>query len=91
MPGELNGKVIVLTGGADGIGRECATAYAREGAVVAVLDMIMSATLSGVFTGEGRFAPRLDRALMGLSITCLPAQRLFWHWRIAEYGTGEWQ
>jgi len=37
MPGELNGKVIVLTGGA-GIGRECATAYVREGAVVAVLD-----------------------------------------------------
>ena len=38
MSGELNGKVIVLTGGADGIGRECATAYAREGAVVALLD-----------------------------------------------------
>ena len=38
MPGELNGKVIVLTGGADGIGRECAAAYVREGAGVAVLD-----------------------------------------------------
>lgn len=38
MPGELNGKVIVLTGGADGIGRECASAYVREGAAVAVLD-----------------------------------------------------
>jgi NAD(P)-dependent dehydrogenase (short-subunit alcohol dehydrogenase family) len=38
MPGELNGKVIVLTGGADGIGRECAAAYVREGAAVAVLD-----------------------------------------------------
>lgn len=30
--------VIVLTGGADGIGRECALAYAREGASVAILD-----------------------------------------------------
>jgi meso-butanediol dehydrogenase/(S,S)-butanediol dehydrogenase/diacetyl reductase len=36
--GELKGKVIVLTGGADGIGRECADAYVREGAAVAVLD-----------------------------------------------------
>lgn len=38
MPGELSGKVIVLTGGADGIGRECAAAYVREGAAVAVVD-----------------------------------------------------
>lgn len=35
---ELGGKVIVLTGGADGIGRECARAYVREGAAVVVLD-----------------------------------------------------
>jgi meso-butanediol dehydrogenase / (S,S)-butanediol dehydrogenase / diacetyl reductase len=38
MPGELSGKVIVLTGGADGIGFECASAYVREGATVAVID-----------------------------------------------------
>jgi len=38
MPGELSGKIIVLTGGADGIGHECACAYVREGAAVAVLD-----------------------------------------------------
>ena len=38
MPGELSGKVIVLTGGADGIGYECASAYVREGATVAILD-----------------------------------------------------
>jgi NAD(P)-dependent dehydrogenase (short-subunit alcohol dehydrogenase family) len=36
MNSELSGKVIVLTGGADGIGRECALAYAREGATVAI-------------------------------------------------------
>jgi meso-butanediol dehydrogenase/(S,S)-butanediol dehydrogenase/diacetyl reductase len=34
----LQDKVIVVTGGADGIGCECALAYAREGATVAVLD-----------------------------------------------------
>ncbi len=38
MPDELSGKIIVLTGGADGIGYECAVAYVREGAAVAVLD-----------------------------------------------------
>jgi NAD(P)-dependent dehydrogenase (short-subunit alcohol dehydrogenase family) len=38
MPGELSGQVILLTGGAGGIGRECASAYVREGAAVAVLD-----------------------------------------------------
>ena len=38
MPGELSGKVIVVTGGADGIGYECASAYVREGAAVALLD-----------------------------------------------------
>jgi meso-butanediol dehydrogenase/(S,S)-butanediol dehydrogenase/diacetyl reductase len=35
---DLAGKIVVLTGGADGIGRECALAYAREGATVAILD-----------------------------------------------------
>jgi meso-butanediol dehydrogenase/(S,S)-butanediol dehydrogenase/diacetyl reductase len=38
MEKELDGKVIILTGGASGIGRECAIAYAREGATVAILD-----------------------------------------------------
>ena len=38
MQGELSGHVIVLTGGADGIGRECASAYAREGVVVVLID-----------------------------------------------------
>jgi meso-butanediol dehydrogenase / (S,S)-butanediol dehydrogenase / diacetyl reductase len=35
----LDGKVILVTGGADGIGRECALTYAREGARVVVADI----------------------------------------------------
>lgn len=33
--------------------------------------MIMTATLSGVFTGEWRFAPRFARTLLAFSIACL--------------------
>jgi NAD(P)-dependent dehydrogenase (short-subunit alcohol dehydrogenase family) len=38
MPADLSGRVVLLTGGADGIGRECALAYARAEATVAILD-----------------------------------------------------
>jgi meso-butanediol dehydrogenase / (S,S)-butanediol dehydrogenase / diacetyl reductase len=37
--GLLAGKVILVTGGADGIGRECALGYAREGAHVVIADI----------------------------------------------------
>jgi NAD(P)-dependent dehydrogenase (short-subunit alcohol dehydrogenase family) len=43
MADELTGKVIVLTGGADGIGRECALAYGRESATVAIVDRDLDA------------------------------------------------
>ena len=43
MARDLMGKVIVLTGGGDGIGRECALAYGREGASVAILDCDLDA------------------------------------------------
>jgi meso-butanediol dehydrogenase / (S,S)-butanediol dehydrogenase / diacetyl reductase len=34
----LQGQIIFLTGGSDGIGRQCATAYSAEGALVVVAD-----------------------------------------------------
>jgi meso-butanediol dehydrogenase/(S,S)-butanediol dehydrogenase/diacetyl reductase len=40
---DLESKVVVLTGGGDGIGRECALAYARAGATVAILDRNIAA------------------------------------------------
>src|ERR1700675_4670531 len=38
MARDLEDKVIVVTGGGDGIGLECAMAYMRAGASVAILD-----------------------------------------------------
>lgn len=43
MPADLSGKVVLLTGGADGIGRECALAYARQEATVVILDRDLDA------------------------------------------------
>jgi meso-butanediol dehydrogenase/(S,S)-butanediol dehydrogenase/diacetyl reductase len=45
MSGDLAEKVIIVTGGANGIGRECALAYAREKATVVIVDKDLSAAL----------------------------------------------
>jgi NAD(P)-dependent dehydrogenase (short-subunit alcohol dehydrogenase family) len=39
MPGRVEGKVVVVTGGAQGIGRGCAEMLAREGARVVIADV----------------------------------------------------
>jgi NAD(P)-dependent dehydrogenase (short-subunit alcohol dehydrogenase family) len=61
MPADLTGKIIVLTGGGDGIGRECALAYAREGANVAILDRnIEAAKSTAAELGLDALALRVD-------------------------------
>lgn len=63
MPGELSEKVVVLTGGGDGIGAECALAYAREGAKVAILDRNLQAAQNVASrAGEGCIAVCADVA-----------------------------
>jgi meso-butanediol dehydrogenase / (S,S)-butanediol dehydrogenase / diacetyl reductase len=61
MEKDLEGKVIVLTGGASGIGRECAIAYAREGATVAIVDRnFEDATNASKELGNRSIAYRAD-------------------------------
>ena len=43
MSADLSEKVIIVTGGADGIGRECALAYAREKGTVVIVDRNLNA------------------------------------------------
>lgn len=56
MSDELGGKVVFVTGGAQGIGRECAKAYAHAGASVAVVDINAEAahdTVERLLNGAG--------------------------------------
>jgi NAD(P)-dependent dehydrogenase (short-subunit alcohol dehydrogenase family) len=61
MSDELRHKVVLLTGGGDGIGAECALAYAREGATVAILDQnLEAATQVAAQAGRESVALRTD-------------------------------
>jgi 3-oxoacyl-[acyl-carrier protein] reductase len=51
MPGQLQGKVIAITGGGRGIGRGCAMLAAREGAKVVVCDAGVAVDGSGADAG----------------------------------------
>jgi meso-butanediol dehydrogenase / (S,S)-butanediol dehydrogenase / diacetyl reductase len=63
MHGELAGKIIVITGGGSGIGAECAMAYTREGAQVALLDRdLEAADTTAARVGGGCLAVAADVA-----------------------------
>jgi NAD(P)-dependent dehydrogenase (short-subunit alcohol dehydrogenase family) len=58
--GALDGKVVVVTGGGQGIGREEALAGARAGALVVVDDLAGAAGTAATITAEGGRALALD-------------------------------
>lgn len=56
----LQSRVVFLTGGASGIGRECASAYVREGASVAIADV----------DGEGAVETASTLGSAALALSC---------------------
>ena len=61
MPADLEGRVVIVTGGGDGIGRECSLAYARERATVAILDRnFAAATQTAADLSRPGFALQTD-------------------------------
>jgi NAD(P)-dependent dehydrogenase (short-subunit alcohol dehydrogenase family) len=60
----LENKVIFVTGAASGIGRECAIAYAREGAKVVIADIdLQGAEESANEVGGGSIGLLCDVAM----------------------------
>ena len=69
--GEFSGKVVIVTGGAEGMGRAAALAFAREGAGVAVADIdeeTAAKTVADMSGSEGRGV--VVHADMGVSADC---------------------
>ncbi len=64
MAGRLEGKVAVVTGGANGIGRACCVRFAEEGADVVVADLLDSSETVALVKERGReaLAQPLDAA-----------------------------
>lgn len=70
MPAELNGRRVLVTGGASGIGAACAAAFAAVGAAVTVADLDeqgarkVAEPLGGTAVGVDLADPALDAAAL---------------------------
>ena len=68
MTGILEGKVLLLTGAAGGIGKECALLAGREGASVVINDVGGSVTGSGTSVGPAESVAAQVRAAGGQAV-----------------------
>jgi glucose 1-dehydrogenase len=56
MAGRLDGRIAVVTGGANGIGRACCVRFAEEGADVVVADLLDTTETVALVKEVGREA-----------------------------------
>lgn len=84
MTGRVAGKVVVVTGGANGIGRACAEALEAEGADVRVVDLADGFDVAdeGAWTS---FAATLDRVDALVNCAGIPARS-----RLPDVPIDEW-
>src|SRR3546814_20988923 len=76
MPGEFNGKVVLITGAASGLGRAASIRFAQDGASLCLVDINadgLSDTVQRIGEMEGGCTP--FSADLGTQATCAQADR----------------
>ena len=79
----LNDKVVIVTGGGAGIGEEYCRALAREGARVAIVDILPREVLNELaaeIEADGGVAEALNADVSSQADTAQMAARVFEHW-----------
>ena len=71
MPGELEGKVAIVTGAASGIGRASAELFVAEGAMVVLADVdVVQGEAAAASLGDAAVFRRTDERRFMRSINC---------------------